>query len=428
MHDLRNPHHPEPGLHAAQLGVLVHRAAAVVTLTPGAAREIARRWGRVAEVLPHPHVVDAATMARPRPPHDGFVVGLHAKSLRSNMDVPGVAAPLAAAVRELPDARLRIDLHHEVSEPGGHHHAPDVVAGLRALAAAHAEVELHEHDYFTDAELWDYLLGLDVSVLPYRFGTHSGWLEACHDLGTAVIAPTCGFYAEQQPCVSYRHDEDGLDAGSLVAAVRRVHAERPAPRASVAEPRGGAARAGRRAPRAVRAAARVSALRVGLVAASRFPVAEPFAGGLEAHVWALADGLRRRGHAVTLFAGPGSDPRLGVELLDLRRPRLSAAARADVSMTAADWLDEHHAYLQLMIRLAGPRGAELRRDPQPQPAPPADRHGGDGRHPDRDDAAHAADALAGVRDPGRRRLPRHLRRGERAHRAGRGRISCRTRT
>ena len=41
----------------------------------------------------------------------------------------------------------------------------------------------------------------------------------------------------------------------------------------------------------------MSGLRIGLVAASRFPVAEPFAGGLEAHVWALADGLRRRGHA-----------------------------------------------------------------------------------------------------------------------------------
>jgi glycosyltransferase involved in cell wall biosynthesis len=92
-------------------------------------------------------------------------------------------------------------------------------------------------------------------------------------------------------------------------------------------------------------------LRIGIVAAARFPVAEPFAGGLEAHVWGLADRLRRRGHAVTLFAGPGSDPRLGVEYLDLRRPQLSAAARADVSMTAPEWLDEHHAYLQLMVRL-----------------------------------------------------------------------------
>lgn len=95
----------------------------------------------------------------------------------------------------------------------------------------------------------------------------------------------------------------------------------------------------------------MNSLRIGIIAASRFPIAEPFAGGLEAHVWALADGLRRRGHRVTLFAGPGSDPRLGVELLDLKRPAISEAAQGDVSMCAPEWLDEHHAYLQLMVRL-----------------------------------------------------------------------------
>jgi len=49
-----------------------------------------------------------------------------------------------------------------------------------------------------------------------------------------VIAPTCGFYVEQQACATYRHDEDGLDVGSLAAAVRRVHTQRPAPRADPA--------------------------------------------------------------------------------------------------------------------------------------------------------------------------------------------------
>jgi glycosyltransferase involved in cell wall biosynthesis len=100
----------------------------------------------------------------------------------------------------------------------------------------------------------------------------------------------------------------------------------------------------------------MSRLRVAIVAAARFPIAEPFAGGLEAHVWALARELRERGHAVTVFAGPGSDPLLGVETLALRRPRISAAARADVSMSPDDWLDEHHAYLELMLRLARDRG------------------------------------------------------------------------
>jgi Glycosyltransferase Family 4 len=237
VHDLRNAHHADAALHDAQLGVLLEHAAAVITLTPGAAREIAARFGRTARVLPHPHVVDWATMARPRPEHEGFVVGVHAKSLRANMDLPGVAGALATAVAELPGARLRIDIHDEVFTPGGYFHAPEAGAYLERLARERPHVELRRHAYFTDDELWSYFLELDVSVLPYAFGTHSGWLEACHDLGTAIVAPDCGFYGEQRPCEIYHHDEDGLDAGGLAAAVRRAYDARPAPRADPAERR-----------------------------------------------------------------------------------------------------------------------------------------------------------------------------------------------
>jgi glycosyltransferase involved in cell wall biosynthesis len=99
----------------------------------------------------------------------------------------------------------------------------------------------------------------------------------------------------------------------------------------------------------------MSRLRIAIIGSSRFAIAEPFAGGLEAHVWALADGLLRRGHAITLFAGPGSDPALPAEVFDLQAPCISDAARADVSMPAPQWLDEHHAYLKVMLRL-GRRG------------------------------------------------------------------------
>lgn len=94
-----------------------------------------------------------------------------------------------------------------------------------------------------------------------------------------------------------------------------------------------------------------ASLRIALIAAARHPIAEPFAGGLEAHTWALADGLRRRGHQVSLFAAPGSDPALAATELPLRRIDLSAAARRDVSMPDAEWMDEHHAYLSLMLEL-----------------------------------------------------------------------------
>lgn len=221
VHDLRNPHHPDPHAHAAALDVLVSAADAVLTLTPGAAAEIAARWGRRATVVPHPHVVPTARLGAPRPPHDGFVVGLHAKSVRANSDPVPVARALAAAVAALPGARLQIDAHDD--DRG------------RAVAAALPDLDVRVHPPFPDDDLWDYLTGLDLSVLPYRFGTHSGWLEACHDLGTAVLAPSCGYYAEQAPCLTYGHDERGLDATSVTAAVRRAHTGRPAWRADPAQ-------------------------------------------------------------------------------------------------------------------------------------------------------------------------------------------------
>lgn len=98
-----------------------------------------------------------------------------------------------------------------------------------------------------------------------------------------------------------------------------------------------------------------STLRLAIIAAARFPIRQPFAGGLEAHTWTLARELRRRGHDVALFAGAGSDPALGVRELSLSRLTISEAARADVSMSPQPWLAEHHAYLELMLSLAEPR-------------------------------------------------------------------------
>ena len=50
------------------------------------------------------------------------------------------------------------------------------------------------------------------------------------------------------------------------------------------------------------------ALRIALIAPNRFPIRQPFAGGLEAHVWHLTRALGQQGHHVTLFAATGSDP------------------------------------------------------------------------------------------------------------------------
>ena len=66
-----------------------------------------------------------------------------------------------------------------------------------------------------------------MSVLPYRFGTHSGWLEACYDVGTTVISPDCGYIAQQQSCLLYNLTADSLDNSSLVRAISTAYRDRP---------------------------------------------------------------------------------------------------------------------------------------------------------------------------------------------------------
>ncbi len=231
VHDLRNPHHHARRLHDEQLDVLVPAADAVITLTPGAAREIQSRWGREATVIPHPHVVNLSTITRaltvrPLWRHRPFRVGLHLKSLRANMDPMRILPTLVETVAGLDDAVLQVNCHRDILDPDGARRDEELSGWLRREAAAQ-RLELHVHDYYSDDDLWAYLSSLDLSVLPYTFGTHSGWLEACRDLQTTVLAPTCGFYAEQGPCLSYTNDGETFDADSLRDAVVRAHAERP---------------------------------------------------------------------------------------------------------------------------------------------------------------------------------------------------------
>lgn len=54
-------------------------------------------------------------------------------------------------------------------------------------------------------------------------------------------------------------------------------------------------------------------MKIALLAHLKYPIAQPYAGGLEMQTHLLARGLRERGHDVVLFAAAGSDP-----LLELR--------------------------------------------------------------------------------------------------------------
>jgi len=92
-------------------------------------------------------------------------------------------------------------------------------------------------------------------------------------------------------------------------------------------------------------------MRICVIGPSRFPLREPFAGGLEAHTHALVRTLVARGHRVRLFAAAGSDPALGAHPLDVPPLTLSDDARRDVGAPPEWWMREQHAYLGVMLQL-----------------------------------------------------------------------------
>ena len=334
---------------------------------------------------------------REREPRPGFRIGLHVKSLRASMDPLRLLPTLVETARSLPGAVLQVNAHRDVLEDDGARCDARLADLLRRHAEA-GELELEVHDFLPDDDLWRYLASLDVSVLPYRFGTHSGWLEACRDLGTTVVAPSCGYFAEQGPVLGYTPRRDVL---------------RPRQPGRGADPRlRGAPAVGRLAGGAPRSSARRSPTPTSASTGrwSREQTAADLPGRLEPVPGARAVRGRSRG------AHPRPGPRARAPRargLAVRRPRLRPAAaghraagrrRSPPSAQARTDVGAHPRAVdgrapRLPRPDAGPRprrAPALRRRAQQLPAPPAGRDGRVADGADGDHRAHTAAGLAGV--------------------------------
>jgi glycosyltransferase involved in cell wall biosynthesis len=87
-----------------------------------------------------------------------------------------------------------------------------------------------------------------------------------------------------------------------------------------------------------------------IIASLRYPIAEPFAGGLEAHTFSLARGLQARGHSVVVAGAAGSDPTVvGYEFGAL--PTGDPTERPDITNHPIVQAAEHDAFAALMEQL-----------------------------------------------------------------------------
>lgn len=234
VHDLANPQLEDQAVHLAQLDSVIRAADELITLTPGAASEIRRRWDREATVIPHPRLATtspevpsragAAGPASAGSLDHGAVVGVHLRDLRPNIAGTTVVAALAAASDALQADGLSVTVRIHLNESVRDDKAADEI---RSLASASPSLHLDRGPRQSDARLEQWISGLDAVVLPYAHGTHSGFAELCWDLGVPVLDTGCGFVAEQHPddVTVFRLDDGGASLASALAGVRRIDAD-----------------------------------------------------------------------------------------------------------------------------------------------------------------------------------------------------------
>ena len=96
-------------------------------------------------------------------------------------------------------------------------------------------------------------------------------------------------------------------------------------------------------------------LRVAIIGPSRFGIAEPYAGGLEAHTAELARALGHLGHSVTTFAGPHDAPRpadLCVQPVVFDSPDYDCCERIDNAMPPGRWQGDDDSYRRVLAAVA----------------------------------------------------------------------------
>ncbi|WP_187702053.1 hypothetical protein [Dietzia sp. CQ4] len=252
VHDIVYPSHEDSEPHRGYTGTLVGAAVQVLTLTEVAARELWVRWGVEAMVVPHPRLLDEAEISSAiraskhlRAPGD-TVVGVLLERMGENIEGPELLDLLAPVATGRRNAHLRIvveaqawrDACGEDRESGGHH----LVAEL-AAEGGWESVRLIRYEARDLGPVLAEFAALDVCVLPYRFATHSTWLELCRDLGVTPVLPAVGFLREQwfDRCDPDEHSGevyDPRDPGTLTWAVRTAIDEprSPPPRVEGADP------------------------------------------------------------------------------------------------------------------------------------------------------------------------------------------------
>lgn len=226
VHDIDNPQLIDQAPYRAILDTLVPAADRLVTLTDAAAEEIRRRWDRDSVVLPHPTlltgepeaVADRSTGTDAASP---IRVGVHLRDLRPNIEAVGAVTALTAAADRLGE---HVDVTILMND-----RVRDAALAEQVVAAAGDRIRITRVGRLSDADVERWIAQLDLFLLPYRHGTHSGWVELCWDLAVPVAGTPVGCVGAQHPSDFFAIDLER--PATLVAAIDEARRRRAVGRA-----------------------------------------------------------------------------------------------------------------------------------------------------------------------------------------------------
>lgn len=196
VHDLENPQLTDQAAHRRALDEIVPAADALITLTAGAAAAVRAEWGRECLVLPHPTLLPVDAVLPAGAGSAALRVGVHVRDLRPNIDAVGAAATLVRTVADLRAEGARVE---GVVRMNAAVRDDDLARAVADILDGHAGVRLERGPRLDDDALAAWLADLDMCVLPYRHGTHSGWAELCFDLAVPVVGTRAGYVSQQHP-------------------------------------------------------------------------------------------------------------------------------------------------------------------------------------------------------------------------------------
>ncbi|WP_346843953.1 glycosyltransferase [uncultured Rothia sp.] len=293
VHDIDNPHLADQSDYHRQLAILLGDAARIFTLTELAKNrlvtEFSVRAARI-RVAPHPRVVPSSELPAPAA---GEGVGVFLKSVRSNVIHDFTFYRDIAAECAKRSQSFRVFIHRDQAE-----------SELFRQLESYPGIELIAHDEMSDSQLYAAVAGCAAVILPYRGGTHSGWLEMCRDLDVPVAVPDCGCFAGQADsadAVRVFPTGDGHQAGIAATELAQTGhipfaGNRDAQQKEIVA-----------LHRHIYEALLGPSLNIALIGPARFPIKEPYAGGLEAFCALIVEAFRSYGHRVDFYAAQGSE-------------------------------------------------------------------------------------------------------------------------